>query len=101
MSSYRFKGYTEKANEALNEAIQYAEGMGHTFIGSEHVLIGLLRQGDGVASAVLAARKVNVQRIEEALRANYAAGTPTVLSPSDFTPKTKHEIGRASCRERV
>jgi len=95
MSSYRFKGFTEKANDALNEAIQYAEGMGHTFIGSEHILIGLLRQGDGVASAVLTARKVNVQRMEEALRANYAAGTPTVLSPSDFTPKTKHVQAQA------
>jgi len=95
MSSYRFKGFTEKANEAMNLAIQYAEGMGHTFVGSEHILIGLLRQGDGVASAVLNARKVSGARIEDALRANYAAGTPTVLSSSDFTPKTKHVLEQA------
>jgi len=95
MSSYRFKGFTEKANEAMNLAIQYAEGMGHTFVGSEHILIGLLRQGDGVASAVLNARKVSAKRIEDALRTNYAAGTPTVLSASDFTPKTKHVLEQA------
>jgi ATP-dependent Clp protease ATP-binding subunit ClpC len=90
MSSYRFKGFTEKANEAWNLAIQCAEELGHTFIGSEHVLIGLLRQGDGVAGAVLSARKVSAKRMEEALRANYMAGTPTVLSYTDFTPRTKH-----------
>ena len=95
MSSYRFKGFTEKANEAMNLAIQYAEGMGHTFVGSEHILIGLLRQGDGVAGAVLGARKVSANRIEDALRMNYAAGTPTVLSSSDFTPKTKHVLEQA------
>jgi len=90
MSAYRFSGFTEKANQAMNLAIESAEALGHTFIGSEHILLGLLRQGDGVAFAVLSARKVSERRVEDAIRASTMTGTPTVLSPADFTPRTKH-----------
>ena len=95
MSNYRFNRFTEKANEAMNKAIESAEGLGHTFIGSEHILLGLLRQGDGVAHAVLAARKVSERKIEDAIRAGSMAGMPTVLSPADFTPRTKHVLEQA------
>ena len=40
---YKFTGFTEKANTALNIAVETAEDLGHTYIGSEHLLIGLLR----------------------------------------------------------
>ncbi|MDR2752868.1 MAG: ATP-dependent Clp protease ATP-binding subunit [Oscillospiraceae bacterium] len=96
MSSYHFRGLTEKANEALNLSLQFAEELGHTFVGSEHLLVGLLRQGDGVAHAVLQGRKVSERKIEDAIHANYMAGAPTVLSPSDFTPRTKHVLEAAA-----
>jgi len=95
MSNYRFTKFTEKANEAMNLAIQYAESLGHTFIGSEHLLLGLLRQSDGVAHAVLVGRKVSERKLEDAIKANYMSGMPTVLSPSDFTPRTKHVLEEA------
>jgi len=95
MSNYRFNRFTEKANEAMNKAIECAEALGHTFIGSEHILVGLLRQGDGVAHAVLAARKVSLRKVEDAIRAGTMAGTPTVLSQADFTPRTKHVLEQA------
>ncbi len=95
MSNYRFRGFTEKANEVMNKAIECAEALGHTFIGSEHLLIGLLQQNDGVAHAVLAARKVSARKIEDAIKANYMAGAPTVLSNADFTPRTKHVLEEA------
>ena len=42
---YRFNGFTQKANHAMNLAIQCAEEMGHTYVGSEHILLGLLKEG--------------------------------------------------------
>jgi len=95
MPKYRFNRFTEKANDAMNKAIESAEGLGHTFIGSEHILLGLLRQGDGVAYAVLSARKVSARKIEEAIRAGAMVGMPTVLSQADFTPRTKHLLEQA------
>ena len=97
MPAYNFKNYTEKANQAMNAAILFAEGLGHTFLGSEHILLGLCRQSDGAAHAVLSARKVSERRLEDAIRAAYQPGTPTVLTPSaDFTPRTKHVLEEAA-----
>jgi ATP-dependent Clp protease ATP-binding subunit ClpC len=50
---YSFDGFTDKANEALNHAISSAEYMGHTYVGSEHQLLGLLKTGSSVATAIL------------------------------------------------
>ena len=40
---YRFKRFTEKANAALNLAMESAGEMGHTYVGTEHILLGLLK----------------------------------------------------------
>ena len=61
---YRFDGFTEKANNALNLALTSAEDMGHTYIGSEHIILGLLKENSGVAAEVLsnlALRKKHLQ----------------------------------------
>ena len=58
---YRFKGFTEKANRALNLAMQSAEELGHTYIGTEHIVLGLLKEGTGVAAAVLSARGITAE----------------------------------------
>ena len=50
---YKFNGFTEKANRALNESISAAENFGHTYIGSEHILIGILSEEDSVACSIL------------------------------------------------
>ncbi|MBQ8402323.1 MAG: hypothetical protein IJX14_10390, partial [Clostridia bacterium] len=42
-------GFTQKAQNALNRALYYACEMGHTCVGSEHLLLGLLAEKDGVA----------------------------------------------------
>ena len=47
---YRFKGFTEKANTALNLAVEAAQELGHTYIGTEHIVLGLLREGTGVVT---------------------------------------------------
>lgn len=54
---YKFTGFTQKANDVLNAAIEYAENMGHTYIGSEHLLLGFLEQNGGVAYTVLTNKK--------------------------------------------
>lgn len=86
---YRFKGFTEKANAALNLAIESAQQMGHTYIGTEHILLGLLREGTGVAASVLNARGVLPAAYQEKIMESETAGQVTHLSPQDFTPRTK------------
>ena len=45
--------FTTKARTAINLAVQAAERLGHGYVGTEHLLIGLLEEGSGVASRVL------------------------------------------------
>ena len=89
---YEFTGFTQKANDALNSAVSTAEKLGHTYIGSEHILAGLLAESGGVAFTALNARKVTYSDVESLLKATVGIGTPTVLTPDDFTPRAKHII---------
>lgn len=92
---YNFNGFTSKANDALNQAINSAERLGHTYVGSEHLLLGLLRIGSGVAFAVLNKNGVDAEKIEELIRKDIGCGTPTKLSPDYFTPRAKRVIETA------
>ena len=89
---YNFNGFTAKANEALNLAINSAEILGHTYIGTEHLLLGILRVGSGVAFAVLNKAGASAEKIDDLIRSEIGCGTPTKLSPEYFTPRAKRVI---------
>lgn len=86
---YRFNGFTEKANNALNLAIESAENLGHTYIGSEHIVLGLLKEGSGVAATVLNKLQVTAEQMEAMLSQKIGSGAKTSLSADDFTPRSK------------
>ena len=62
---YNFGGFTGKANIALNFAITSAEKLGHTYVGSEHLLLGLCSAEDSVAAEVLKEFGVESDKITE------------------------------------
>jgi len=86
---YRFNGFTEKANKALNLAVEAAQDMGHDYIGSEHLMVGLLSEGSGVAYTVLNKLGVTAEAYEKLVRERIGTGPATMLSPDAFTPRTK------------
>ena len=88
---YNFKGFTPKATEAINYAINSAEVLGHTYVGSEHLLLGLCRVGSGVAAAVLNKNGVTAEKIEKLIVETIGSGTPTSLSPDYLTPRA-HKV---------
>ena len=92
---YKFTGFTEKANRALNRAIELAEDMGHTYIGSEHLLSALLSEESGSIQNSFSSRGVSFLTVQNAIRKAIGVGIPTVLTPSDFTPRTKDIIENA------
>ncbi len=98
---YKFTGFTEKANIALNTAIEVAENMGHTYIGTEHLLVGLLEENSGIAYTVLSENGLSVEKVEAAIKNSVGIGAPTDLSPSDFTPRCKHIIDMAAAQARI
>ncbi len=86
---YKFTGFTEKANRALNWAIENAENLGHTYIGSEHLLAGLLRESTTPAFRSLSRRGLDEETVISFIKRAVGIGIPTVLRPSDFTPRAK------------
>ena len=92
---YKFTGFTEKANRALNSAIEEAENLGHTYIGSEHLLAGLVREDNGAATKLLQEKGVTSANVDSLIRQSVGVGIPTVLTPDDFTPRSKHIVETA------
>ncbi|MEE1280617.1 MAG: ATP-dependent Clp protease ATP-binding subunit [Oscillospiraceae bacterium] len=90
-----FNGFTQKANKALNSAIEFAQQLGHTYIGSEHILGGILKEEDSVASELLRSDDLNFLELSEQLEVDIGKGMPTNLSPADFTPRTKRILETA------
>ncbi len=97
---FNFKNFTQKANDALNLAIASAENMGHTYIGSEHLLLGLLKEGSGVAGTILARHGADANELEELMRDKIGSGNKTQLAPEYFTPRSKRimEFALTSCK---
>ena len=92
---YKFNGFTEKANKAINLAIEGAQELGHTYVGSEHILLGLLRCGDGAAFTVLDNSGANEKDLVRLISENIGVGDKTRLTPQDFTPRTKQVLQNA------
>lgn len=93
---FKFTGFTEKANKSLNAAVSAAENLGHTYIGSEHLLLGLLSDTGTVAGNVLAQKSITYDQAETYIKQTVGVGMPTELMPDDFTPRSKHIIESAA-----
>lgn len=94
-SMYQFKGFTQKANEAINLALKNAGEMGHTYVGTEHLLLGLIEEGTGVAATVLEENGLNKEDYESKIESSTGVGSKTVLTPEDLTPRTKRAMQMA------
>ncbi len=93
---FEFKGFTQKANRALNLAVEAAQNMGHRYVGTEHVLYGLSAEGSGVAAAALEQCGVNAQTIQSKIAATNGKSAKTRLSADAFTPRTKRVLQTAA-----
>lgn len=87
---YRFNSFTTKANEVLNLAIKSAETYGHNYIGTEHILVGLLSTDSTVPA--LTNNGVTYEGVDRLIREEIGVGNPTSLTPDDFTPRAKRII---------
>ena len=95
-----FSGFTEKANSALNSSIKTASSLGHTYVGSEHILCGLLSDESGVAGHILQKQGINREDVVSKIRQSVGSGIPTNLGISDFTPRSKRILEKALTKAR-
>lgn len=98
---FRFSGFTQKANNAINVAITQASSLGHTYVGSEHLMLGLLDEGSGVAYTVLTQKKITFDLYRAQIARNVGQGVKTSLTPEDFTPRCKKVLEMSIIKARV
>ena len=84
--------FTQKAQNTLNRALATAREMGHTYIGSEHLLMGLLGEQDSVAEKLLTKNGAEVEAVKSAIEEMVGRGSQTFVSAADMTPRTKKII---------
>ncbi len=81
--------FTGHAQEALRGALQSAISLGHTFVGSEHLLLGLLSSPASIAARLLAARGICAGEIRKAVIELSGEGGESRVSPADMTPRLR------------
>jgi ATP-dependent Clp protease ATP-binding subunit ClpC len=87
-----FGRFTEKAEKAINLAQQSAIALGHNYVGTEHLLLGLVKEGTGVAARVLQSQGVTEDKVLKAIEELIGRGQEGGQQPLGFTPRTKRVL---------
>jgi ATP-dependent Clp protease ATP-binding subunit ClpC len=88
-----FDKFTDRARKVMNLARQEAQRFNHQFIGTEHILLGLIQEGSGVAARVLKTLGVDLRQLRTEVEKEISAGPPTAVSGQlPFTPIAKRVL---------
>ena len=88
--------YTAKARKALALAGRISRSLHHNYIGTEHLLLGLLREGSGVAACVLMSNGVEEEKLVQLIEDLIAPSSDVLVMDRDgYSPKTQKVLERA------
>ena len=79
-------GLTRKAQQIIAQAKREAEQLGHSFIGSEHLILAMLSDGSNVGAAILRTHRVHLQRFQQAVLQEIGKEKAVTLSEDAYTP---------------
>ena len=93
--------FTQKAREAIRLAVETAEELEHGYVGTEHLLLGLIKEGSGVAAAILERYDVTEDKILELMERLISPAVPTrTADQAEYTPGARAVL-QASYEEAV
>lgn len=78
--------FTKKAELMLKRAVEYSEGLGHTYIGTEHILMGLISDSESVSAKILLSHGVTADEIKKTVIEISGKGIPGKVNAEDMTP---------------
>jgi ATP-dependent Clp protease ATP-binding subunit ClpC len=81
--------FTEKAEKAISYSQESAASLQHNYVGTEHLLLGLLKEGSGVAARVLQAQGITEEKVLSQIEVLIGRGTEPADQTIGFTPRTK------------
>ena len=83
---------TQKAKKAIELANRAAMELGHNYLGTEHILLGLVRERDSVAGKILEANNVTDEKVIRKIEMFVGRGEPSSEPLAGFTPRTKYVL---------
>jgi len=89
--SMMFGRFTERSQKVLALAQEEAMRLGHNNVGTEHILLGLVREGEGIAAKALKALNLNPEKIQKEVEGLIGKGSDT-QQPPHYTPRAKRVI---------
>ena len=96
-----FSNFTEKSREALRRAHDAACEMGHGYVGSEHLLVGLIREGSGVAAKALSDAGITAEDVENKIKEIIGFSEPLNMQTElSLTPRSKRILELAAMEAR-
>lgn len=96
-----FSNFTEKARIAISEAHDAAAQMGHNYIGSEHLLLGLIREGSGVAAKILEESGLKADAVTQKINEYIGTGAPLPQQTElPLTPRSKRILEMSAVEAR-
>ncbi len=96
-----FSNFTEKARISISEAHDAATEMGHNYIGSEHLLLGLIREGSGVAAKILEKGGITSEKVTEKISEYIGTGAPLPQQTElPLTPRSKRLLEMSALEAR-
>ncbi len=84
--------FTERAEKALRYGHESATEFGHNYVGTEHILLGLLKEGKGVAARILNNQGISTEKVVKKIDELIGVSTPTSEQPAGLTPRTKRVL---------
>src|SRR5438876_681017 len=88
----RFDKFTERARKVLSLSQEEAQRFQHNYIGTEHLLLGLVREGEGIAAKVVTNLGAELSRVQNAVEFIIGRGDRIVLGEIGLTPRAKKVI---------
>ena len=94
-----FQRFTERAQKALVLAQEEARRLQYNFVGTEHLLLGLIREGDGVAAKVLVSMGITLERVRQEVEKVIGRGSTPAEGEIGLTPRAKKVVLEFSAEE--
>ena len=87
--------FTHRAEQAIDKAGQAAKGLGHSFVGTEHLLLGILMEKDGLGARILQKQGINEMMLHEQVKKLNGIGSPGYM-PQELSIRARCAMERAA-----
>ena len=88
--------FTQKAENTLSSSLALAKELGHSYIGTEHLLVSLASEKDSISSRILSAKGADAAKLKQSVIDYVGIGNTSCLSADDMTPRFRKILEYAS-----